>query len=113
MFVIFVCTRLRMNSHCFEIESGRHTNPITLREDRPCTKCNVIEDEQHFLLFCEIYTEERKKIMSKNLEFNYNFNNMPPPLLYVKLLKSDNPIALSALGKFVYNSFGMRIDFKC
>ena len=37
-----------------EIEQGRHTQPVTLVENRRCPKCNVIENELHFLLECTI-----------------------------------------------------------
>ncbi|XP_045167413.2 RAB6A-GEF complex partner protein 2-like [Mercenaria mercenaria] len=49
----------RIGSHDLEIETGRHRK--IERENRLCRKCNknIIEDEFHFLLCCEFYSELR------------------------------------------------------
>ena len=105
-------TRLRMNSHFLEIERGRHTNPITLKQCRLCPRCKVVEDEQHFVTSCKIYINERKKMMSKIIEYDLTFQDMPLSSLYVKLMKSEDSVILNALGKFIYNAFALRTDFK-
>lgn len=61
-----------------EIEKGRQ-NSIPIN-DRLCKMCNksVIEDEVHFLLNCEKYTELRQSFQNdiKNyLELSNNINN--------------------------------------
>ena len=43
--------RLRVSSHYFPIETGRWTR--TKREDRICTTCNVLGDEEHYIYECE------------------------------------------------------------
>ena len=45
-------TKLRISSHHLEIERGRYTRPKTLRGNRLCNSCNIVEDEVHFLFFC-------------------------------------------------------------
>ncbi len=54
-------SRIRCSNHSLAIEKGRHTNPKTPREDRLCQLCDqqVIEDEEHFLLNCPVYTDLR------------------------------------------------------
>ena len=42
--------QIRSSSHTLQIERGRHTKPKTPRADRICSYCNIIEDEQHFVL---------------------------------------------------------------
>ena len=42
--------RLRLSSHSFPIETGRWSRKR--REDRLCTKCNVLGDEVHFIYNC-------------------------------------------------------------
>ena len=56
-------SRLRASSHHLEIERGRHAHkPI---HTRICKYCNLIEDEQHFLVDCSIYTPERAILFDK------------------------------------------------
>ena len=38
-------TKPRISSHHLQIERGRYTRPKTLRENRLCNTCRVIEDE--------------------------------------------------------------------
>ena len=45
-------TKLRISSHLLQIERGRYTRPKTLRENRLCNNCNIVEDEVHFLFIC-------------------------------------------------------------
>ncbi len=47
-------TKLRISSHSLRIESGRHTFPKTVIEDRICNHCdlNKVEDEYHFVMEC-------------------------------------------------------------
>ena len=45
-----------------EIEVGRFRG--TAIENRTCTKCNVTEDELHFLFKCDQYEQERKSFLS-------------------------------------------------
>ena len=49
-------TKLRVSSHRLSIESGRWSkpNPTTLSE-RNCLFCNLLEDEYHFVLECNLY----------------------------------------------------------
>ena len=42
--------RLRLSSHSFPIETGRWSR--TYREDRLCTRCNVLGDESHYIYDC-------------------------------------------------------------
>ena len=52
--------RLRMSSHTLAIETGRHAKPKIAKEERKCRYCNLddVEDEEHFLLKCPLYSEE-------------------------------------------------------
>ena len=59
--------RFRCSSHALEIERGRHTNPKTPVAERKCRRCDVIEDEKHFLLMCDINMEEREYFFQINL----------------------------------------------
>ena len=64
-------SKLRMSSHRLEIEAGRwvRVNRVPVNE-RKCTLCNVIEDEYHFVIECQWYTELRKKYIPKYIIVN-------------------------------------------
>ena len=57
--------KLRTSSHNLEIERGRHTRRATPADLRICTVCNVVGDEEHLLLHCVKYAEERHVLFSK------------------------------------------------
>ena len=50
-------SKIRVSSHRLEIEAGRwarpHSTPIN---DRKCLVCQVLEDEYHFIIECQMYT---------------------------------------------------------
>ena len=57
-----VLTRWRLSSHKLRIEEGRHTSPITPRNERTCSECTTcIEDEQHVVFICPLYNGVRIK----------------------------------------------------
>ena len=59
---LITATRYRMSSHDLNIERGRFNNPITPKNQRICTRCeiNEIDDEIHLLLHCSAMNNERK-----------------------------------------------------
>ena len=109
-------TRLRISSHNLAIEKGRHlripkSDDIvcnfcnnkkgdcscdTFKYNRLCQVCNVVEDEQHFLLKCSLYENSRKLFLEKLKSFlTIDFDNHDD--LFVKLmgtLDGDHEITL-------------------
>ena len=53
-------TRLRTSSHQLMTEIGRYHRPPIPVEDHLCPTCNVIEDEEHFMLECTQYKSNQK-----------------------------------------------------
>ena len=54
-------TKLRISDHKLMIEQGRHTRPITTREERFCYMCKtVVEDECHYFTDCKLYGDQDK-----------------------------------------------------
>ena len=100
-------SRLRASSHVLEIERGRYTRPKTPITERLCPFCNVVEDEQHFLLICKIYDQERNKMFSK-ISTKYENCEIESRSAFKFLLTSDDPLVLNALGKFIYTAFQKR-----
>ncbi len=62
-------TKLRISAHSLEIETGRHNN--TPREERICSWCKItlgtdnIEDESHFLSYCDLNAVSRRNTFNK------------------------------------------------
>ena len=72
-------TKLRLSDHCLAIEKGRRRSPKIDREDRLCQICNeeFIEDEKHFLLKCENYSDVRSVFLNNVLKAIQIQNNFP------------------------------------
>ena len=71
-------TKLRISAHSLEIETGRYNskknNKIRQKQQqRICKHCELekIEDEEHVLLFCPKY-EENRKIMLSAMKDSFN-----------------------------------------
>ena len=67
-----ILTKFRVSDHPLEVEIGRYKN--ILRENRLCTVCKEIEDEYHFLLYCNI-NKHLRQTMVQNLQLDLNINN--------------------------------------
>ena len=50
-------SRLRSGTNFLRVETGRYEDEKV--EDRLCLWCNKVEDEEHFLLDCELYADIR------------------------------------------------------
>ena len=46
-------SRLRTSCHPLKIETGCHYKPPLSRQNHLCSVCNVIEEEEHFLVSCK------------------------------------------------------------
>ena len=76
---------LRMSSHRLEIESGRWMRPnSTHLDDRKCNLCNVLEDDFHFVLECNMFVELRKKYISRY------YRNRPSMHKFISLINKYN-----------------------
>ena len=51
-----VITRWRLSCHSLRIETGRYQRPILPRNERTCSICYILEDEQHSLFVCQAHT---------------------------------------------------------
>ena len=71
-------TKLRISSHRLQIETGRFTRPRkTPVNERLCKFCNTgdVEDEEHFILSCPFYSNERASLYTKLNSFS-TFNSL-------------------------------------
>ena len=98
-------SRLRMSSHRLEIESGRWVKPNAVPfDERKCVVCQKLEDEYHFVLECSLYSELRKKFISK-----YFWKN-PSMFKFIELLNSTNMGCIRRLCCFIFHAFKLRTE---
>ena len=59
------------------IESGRYTKPKTPLNGRICRFCsaNSVEDEKHFLIECDFYSDFRYDLFESASKLNENFHH--------------------------------------
>ena len=90
-------TKLRCSDHALEIEKGRHKkgNTRTQTHERVCTLCKngQVENEEHFLLKCNIYASVRRK---------YKFE------CYKEVLDFFKEENRNTFGKYLIEAFEMR-----
>ena len=91
------------------IEKGRHMKPIIERNERKCLFCKTeIEDEEHFLVACPLYSPQRKvleEICKQNCNGFYDLNNKQK---FIFIMSNENENMLKVLGKFIYDSMSLR-----
>ncbi len=70
--------KLRISAHTLRIESGRYCRPPLLPEQRICQYCSsgAVENEEHFLLDCTLYTDERHELYQVLYDIFPNFMHM-------------------------------------
>ena len=101
-------SRFRTSSHDLQIEKGRHCKPKLAISKRLCGKCNVIEDEKHFLLKCNSNIAERADFFGKISKMYPVFESMMDEEKFVFIMTATCASVLTLLGKFLFRSFKLR-----
>ena len=88
-------SRLRLSSHRLAVESGRwHKSlPIPFIE-RKCTICNVLQDEFHIVIECNLFKDLRNRYISRYFWFHPNY------FKFTQLLATHNEADIK---KFTFN----------
>ena len=63
-------TKIRLSSHLFYIERGRWESNMLDVKNRKCIICNKVEDEFHCLVECPKFNNERRGLLTSDLENN-------------------------------------------
>ena len=93
-------SKLRWSSHRLQIEAGRWARPSSIPlNERKCSFCQVTEDEFHFVLECQLYSDLRKKYISNC------YWRRPSMVKFLELLNSDNQTRIRKLGAFIHQAF--------
>jgi exonuclease III len=106
-----IFSKLRMSTHCLAIERGRHSTPKTPRHLRVCKFChsNQIEDEEHFILSCSKYANERQSFLtqlSKLLKCSVKELKLQN---LVTILGSKNSSIISTTATFLHSIYRIRL----
>ena len=106
----YALARFRISSHNLRIETGRYTKPKTPANERLCLYCpsQSVEDESHFLLNCNLYSQERSELLDTIKLFVHNFDDLSELEQFSAIMCSSEPLVIKNLGKFVYNGLKKR-----
>ena len=88
------------------VEAGRHKG--TPREKRACTSCSSgqIEDETHFMLFCEKFANDRKFFLERVEGIIPEFSLLSSNENVCFLLKE--PLLNNLVAEYLYNIYHLR-----
>ena len=96
-------SQLRVSSHRLCVETGRWNKPVSIPfNDRKCSFCNVLEDEYHFVIQCQVFSELRQQFIPKY------FWEHPSMYKFLELMNSDNTNLIRGLGNYVNKAFMLR-----
>ena len=94
----------RTSSHNLEIERDRYTRLQLNVDQRICMSCNVLEDEEHFLLHWQDNWVERELFVSVLKNSSYFFNQSSSEQ-FVCLMRCPDPQIVAWFGKFIHHSY--------
>ena len=91
------------------IEKGRHLKPKLERSARKRYMCkDKIEDEEHFLITCPLFTPQRKTLDNICEENCERYTNFITNQKFVFIMSNENVNIIKALGQFVSTSLNLR-----
>ena len=87
-----VLAKFRSGSLPLHIETGRYSKPKVPLNEKTCKFCsqNVIEDEIHFLMGCDVCSDLRWPLMLRAQTCNTDFNNLSLEDKFIFILNHIN-----------------------
>ena len=103
-------SKFRLSSHHLRIETGRYTKPKLPEVERICMLCNenCVEDEEHFLLHCKYYIEQRVKFFVGILHYEPNILSDDCKETFFNIMTSVNANIIFSLCKYIQICFKKR-----
>ena len=96
--------KFRMSSHKLEIEKGRHTRPVTPKDQRIYNRCQQdVDDEIHFLMFCNIFDDRRSELFKKVKGRIINFDKLSSKQKFIALLSNTERDITIEVGNVIHN----------
>ena len=94
------------------IETGRYSRPTIPLEERKCLFCtqDVIEDEKHFLIHCNLYDDLRSELYNACSSFIYDFENLNSDRKFSSIMTC--PYIHENLSKYIFKAFYRRKIFR-
>ena len=99
-------SKLSCSNYSLAIETGRHKKIEV--DNRLCLKCNVIEDEIHFLTKCRVFDTTRQKFLKDLVDNDSAFSKLDHYNLFTKLMTSNNCLVVDKLITFITACFEIR-----
>ena len=97
----------RTSSHSLAIETGRHCTPKVPVNKRLCKVCKEVENEEHFLLHCTLYSPERKELFGEILKTCKHFPHMNDEQKLYYLMTAEG-VSIKETAKFCHLAFTKR-----
>ena len=105
-------SKFRLSDHRLEVETGRYHRPKKNPEERICTKCNILEDEIHCLMTCDINTEIREQLFEEIEHQHPIFRHMNTKDQFIYLMQNDDPNLCPLIQSFIVNCVKASYDLK-
>jgi hypothetical protein len=100
-------SRFRLSNHPLMIEKGRHLKID--KHERKCYFCkDKIENEEHFLVNCPLYSPQRKVLEDICIETCTKYEDLTQEQKFIYLMTNENENTTKALGKYIVNSLTVR-----
>ena len=102
-------TKMRISSHDLLVEKGRYFRP---KISRKCSSCQVVEDEEHFMLFCNKFSNLRLDLLTK-LDIQTDYQGLKPNsyesiTLLNKLLNPQTIDNVKLISYFISSALSLR-----
>ena len=101
-------SKMRASSHDLEIERGRYTRPRLDPNQRLCSTCLEVEDEEHFVTSCRVNINERQtlftKISSKDPTFMHLDDREKIHICYVLQRQTNTNVVWKIFAQVIYYS---------
>lgn len=103
-------SKLRISVHDLMTEKGRYFRPVIPRNQRLCSSCEQVEDEIHFVLFCNKFRDLRTLLFER---LNIHIHDLRPNTMaafnvFSKLLNPTNEKETKDICNFVSDAMKVR-----
>ena len=98
-------TKLRISAHSLMIETGRYKKIAPASRLCPLCNLNEIENEEHFLLRCPLYSNLRKSLFDKLHDLPTENNQL---LLSIINLKDQDTLSSKLICQYIDDAFSLR-----